>query len=110
MARTPSKITKRDIDKNLYMEIVSEANNKTNIQKLLDERFKATGVQNVYMPMLIPESMLFSFTPRIFRTLSACPFSIWSITVPFLIGGILISMSSASFISLPPVWSTGWPS
>ena len=37
MARTPSKITKRDIDKNLYMEIVSEANNKTNIQKLLDD-------------------------------------------------------------------------
>lgn len=37
MARTPSKITKRDIDKNLYMEIVSEANSKTNIQKLLDD-------------------------------------------------------------------------
>ncbi|MEE8815504.1 MAG: proline--tRNA ligase [Lachnospiraceae bacterium] len=29
-----------------------------NIQKLLDERFKATGVQNVYMPMLIPESLM----------------------------------------------------
>ena len=26
------------------------------IQKQLDERFKATGVQNVYMPMFIPES------------------------------------------------------
>lgn len=37
MARTPSKITKRDIDKNLYLEIVSEANSKTNIQKLLDD-------------------------------------------------------------------------
>ena len=24
----------------------------------LDERFKATGVENVYMPMLIPESLL----------------------------------------------------
>lgn len=35
MARTPSKITKRDIDKDLYLEIVSEANNKTNIEKLL---------------------------------------------------------------------------
>jgi prolyl-tRNA synthetase len=29
-----------------------------NIQKLLDARFKATGVQNVYMPMLIPESLM----------------------------------------------------
>ena len=29
-----------------------------NIQKDLDTRFKATGVQNVYMPMLIPESLL----------------------------------------------------
>ncbi len=28
------------------------------VQKHLDERFKATGVQNVYMPMLIPESLL----------------------------------------------------
>ncbi|MBO5789983.1 MAG: proline--tRNA ligase [Clostridia bacterium] len=29
-----------------------------NIQKLLDARFKATGHQNVYMPMFIPESLL----------------------------------------------------
>ena len=29
-----------------------------NIQKRLDERFKATGVENVYMPMFIPESLL----------------------------------------------------
>jgi prolyl-tRNA synthetase len=29
-----------------------------NIQKDLDERFKATGVKNVYMPMLIPENLL----------------------------------------------------
>lgn len=29
-----------------------------NIQKDLDERFKKTGHQNVYMPMLIPESLL----------------------------------------------------
>lgn len=29
-----------------------------NIQSLLDGRFKATGVQNVYMPLLIPESLL----------------------------------------------------
>ncbi len=28
------------------------------IQKQLDERFKAVGVQNVYMPMFIPESLL----------------------------------------------------
>jgi prolyl-tRNA synthetase len=28
------------------------------IQKQLDERFKATGHQNVYMPMFIPESLL----------------------------------------------------
>ncbi len=28
------------------------------IQKQLDERFKATGVQNVYLPMFIPESLL----------------------------------------------------
>lgn len=28
------------------------------IQKELDERFKATGVENVYMPMFIPESLL----------------------------------------------------
>ena len=28
------------------------------IQKNLDERFKATGVENVYMPMFIPESLL----------------------------------------------------
>ena len=29
-----------------------------NIQKLMDDRFKATGHQNVYMPMFIPESLL----------------------------------------------------
>lgn len=29
-----------------------------NIQKRLDERFKAAGVENVYMPMFIPESLL----------------------------------------------------
>lgn len=29
-----------------------------NIQKDLDARFKATGVKNVYMPVLIPESLL----------------------------------------------------
>ena len=29
-----------------------------NIQRQLDERFKATGVENVYMPMFIPESLL----------------------------------------------------
>lgn len=29
-----------------------------NIQAELDRRFKATGVQNVYMPMLIPENLL----------------------------------------------------
>ncbi|MBO4862895.1 MAG: proline--tRNA ligase [Eubacterium sp.] len=28
------------------------------IQKQLDERFKATGVENVYLPMLIPEGLL----------------------------------------------------
>ncbi len=29
-----------------------------NIQKILDARFKATGVENVYMPMFIPETLL----------------------------------------------------
>ncbi len=29
-----------------------------NIQKQLDQRFKETGVENVYMPMFIPESLL----------------------------------------------------
>ena len=29
-----------------------------NIQGLLDQRFKATGVENVYMPLFIPESLL----------------------------------------------------
>ena len=29
-----------------------------NIQKLLDQRFKKTGVENIYMPMFIPESLL----------------------------------------------------
>ncbi len=29
-----------------------------NIQKILDERLKATGHENVYMPMFIPESLL----------------------------------------------------
>ena len=29
-----------------------------NIQKELDQRFKATGVENVYLPMFIPESLL----------------------------------------------------
>ena len=28
------------------------------IQKQLDERFKETGVENVYLPMFIPESLL----------------------------------------------------
>lgn len=29
-----------------------------NMQSLLDQRFKETGIQNVYMPLLIPESLL----------------------------------------------------
>lgn len=29
-----------------------------NIQRQLDDRFKAVGVENVYMPMFIPESLL----------------------------------------------------
>ena len=29
-----------------------------NIQHLMDAEFKKTGAQNVYMPMLIPESLL----------------------------------------------------
>lgn len=29
-----------------------------NIQRLMDERFKATGHENVYMPLFIPESLL----------------------------------------------------
>ena len=29
-----------------------------NIQNELDRRFKETGVENVYLPMLIPESLL----------------------------------------------------
>ncbi len=29
-----------------------------NIQKILDNRFKATGVENVYLPLFIPESLL----------------------------------------------------
>ena len=29
-----------------------------NIQRILDSRFKASGVENVYMPMFIPESLL----------------------------------------------------
>ena len=29
-----------------------------NIQRLMDAEFKMTGAQNVYMPMLIPESLL----------------------------------------------------
>ena len=29
-----------------------------NIQKGLDQKFKETGVENVYLPMLIPESLL----------------------------------------------------
>ncbi|MBO5552414.1 MAG: proline--tRNA ligase [Lachnospiraceae bacterium] len=29
-----------------------------NIQRILDKRFKATGVENVYMPLFIPESLL----------------------------------------------------
>mgnify|MGYP000744916564 FL=1 len=29
-----------------------------NIQKILDGRFKATGHENVAMPVLIPESLL----------------------------------------------------
>jgi len=29
-----------------------------NIQKQLDARFKETGVENVYLPMFIPESLL----------------------------------------------------
>ena len=29
-----------------------------NIQRLMDAEFKKTGAENVYMPMLIPESLL----------------------------------------------------
>lgn len=51
MARTPSKITKRDIDKDLYLEIVSEASNETNIQKLLDNYIrKDEGIAEWQLP------------------------------------------------------------
>lgn len=51
MARTPSKITKRDIDKDLYLEIVSEASNETNVQKLLDEYVrKDEGIAEWQLP------------------------------------------------------------
>lgn len=36
-----------------------------NIQKNLDARFKATGVENVYLPVLIPESLLRKETEHI---------------------------------------------
>lgn len=51
MARTPSKITKRDIDKDLYLEIVNEASNETNIQKLLDDYVrKDEGIAEWQLP------------------------------------------------------------
>ena len=51
MARTPTKITKRDIDKDLYLEIVNEASNETNIQKLLDEYVrKDEGISEWQIP------------------------------------------------------------
>ena len=62
MARTPSKITKRDIDKNLYMEIVSEANNKTNIQKLLDDYVRKDESIGEWQ---LPDSYRTSLTSRI---------------------------------------------
>ena len=34
-----------------------------NIQKELDRRFKETGVQNVYMPLFIPQSLLHDLFP-----------------------------------------------
>lgn len=51
MARTPSKITKRDIDKDLYLEIVNEASNETNVQKLLDDYVrKDEGIAEWQLP------------------------------------------------------------
>ena len=72
------KVTSRDVDfAKWYTDVVKEAklcdyssvkgclnylpNGYAiweNIQKLLDARFKATGVENVYLPVLIPESLL----------------------------------------------------
>lgn len=59
MARTPSKITKRDIDKNLYLEIVSEANNKTNIEKLLGDYVrKDEGILEWQLPEKYRSSLM----------------------------------------------------
>lgn len=51
MARTPSKITKRDIDKNLYLEIVNEASNEANVQQLLEDYVrKDEGISEWQIP------------------------------------------------------------
>lgn len=51
MARKPSKITKRDIDKDLYLEIVNEASNEANVQELLDEYVrKDEGISEWQIP------------------------------------------------------------
>ena len=41
-----------------------------NIQHELDRRFKETGVENVYMPMFIPESLLEREKGHLWRTQS----------------------------------------
>ncbi|GHU58378.1 proline--tRNA ligase 2 [Clostridia bacterium] len=78
MAKFVTEITSRDADfAQWYTDIVKKAELVSygsvrgfmvlrpygyavweNIQRLLDARFKATGHENVYMPMLIPESLL----------------------------------------------------
>ena len=43
-----------------------------NMQHIMDAEFKKVGVQNVYMPMLIPESLLQNRR-------SHCPLVIWTV-------------------------------
>lgn len=75
---TEKKITPRDVDySQWYLDIIAVADLADygpargsmvikpygyaiweNTQKILDEKFKETGVQNAYFPMLIPEKLL----------------------------------------------------
>ena len=49
-----------------------------NFQKILDEKFKETGHENVYLPMLIPESLLQKEKDHVEGFAPEWSFSFWS--------------------------------
>ena len=72
--------------------ILSTVLASSSLSSIFTMSFHSISSEDTWIPMLMEESMLFSFTLRILMTFSACPHVMWSMTVPFLMGGSMISL------------------